>query len=571
MHTSRLSPGNCRGLGVMAFMALVSVTCCPTWADRITLDDNRFRSGYEDVLSLVQPGDLQSQGHQTVLQGRVRQVIRGLRQGDPLDPAQHDRLVIETGVSGAGPTVVISAFYVHSVDSMVDTSEDFSWLFSNRHDLAGLAPGSDAHRQIIFALVDPDGWLGLSTGGAPAQAGTVEEGIYTQYLLHGQPDDAQVMAAARWQDAPPFRLPQVTHQAAAGESASLLEQPFSYYMDRLLAAAVQAERYPGYTPEFGQWALDSLDLLCRLRIADPALADGADAILAERARNLGAGCYEFLVSVLWGLDATYIQQMYPHHAFSADEARSAVLDLLEGSETFRNVILREPVEMFAPMDLDVTVPDIVNIPGISLPGDVSEPEPPWSGETAVADEDFQLVVEARQMITLLTDLAAVAEGRDELADRAGAIVQSWLGQGRPDDNSRYWREVLWTYRGAYHLADPAQYRQVSLRFLCEAGWSLPVDMAPRIERLTALAEQNAIVDPARTQTALAFLAILRATAGQQGDYGEQLAGWVDEQFREEPRCCEPEQAAWSMWKSIESSRYECASLASLDLKSLLAD
>lgn len=247
-------------------------------AERTCLDLEEFAKD-------IAPVEIDMSSHSPTFSGRILKFQRGSRSGDISQPANHDTVLIEAYGPDGSPVsatpVLLSAYHLYQTRHDIDTPEDFSVLFSNRHELAGVAVGSTTHRSLIYQLVDPDGTLGLYQGGSVPDD-KVEEGVLTRYIRFGL--TAPPMHWGSWN--------------SSGTDARRNHGNAPPDIEQLLWGIATARIRPGFEEGFAEDGLRLAGLWCSLIDVDPILARPDLIQEAKRAYLLGQDCYYSINNLL---------------------------------------------------------------------------------------------------------------------------------------------------------------------------------------------------------------------------------------------------------------------------------
>jgi hypothetical protein len=229
----------------------------------------------------------------TYIDGIVLDYLPGPRAGDPMDPDNWDTIIFQPqgpgGKTKSAEPITISARRVMAVQYTVDWPNDFVWEMSDRHRRLGVPFGSEDHRQSIYAVVDPDGELGLYKGELePVQV--AKEGRVLGFLLNGLPSMESYLSGQTWNLRSPYLL---KINAGAGTRSNAKEYFSPINAIRAMGRAGKYDNFDQYT---GEMAADLVKLYCSFALADPAFASARNQVVAERAFYLGVACRE---SVSW--------------------------------------------------------------------------------------------------------------------------------------------------------------------------------------------------------------------------------------------------------------------------------
>ncbi|MEM1403055.1 MAG: hypothetical protein AAGG55_06980 [Pseudomonadota bacterium] len=273
--------------------------------------------------------------------------IPGARQ-DHADLADLDRIVLRflgpDGRQEGADEILVSSAWAQVLAHEIDTFKDFEWLLSDHHIVAGVPFGSEAHRTMIYRLIDPDGYAGMPLGAATNRVDSVTHGRIIKFLLGGFPSPApagQVTAIHDFSDPRKLRADLATsdvldiHQVRA-----LLD------VDGLIEAASSAEKYPAFDRRVSEMAKETLGILCTFSLANPDLADREKIAIAERASLVGQVCRErvsyYVIAANWRSNGLAVEDSLFASAEShimpmeGNDLLHATLDVMLEEDVFRS-------------------------------------------------------------------------------------------------------------------------------------------------------------------------------------------------------------------------------------------
>ena len=267
-------------------------------------------------------------------QGTVVEYLRGLHM-DPKDPASSDQIVFRAygrnGGQKSRKTARISTRYIRRIIHDYDTTKDFVWRFSNRHELLNEPFGSKRHRQSIYALFDSDGEMGLSGGERFPFGRELKEGLFTRFLVEGLPPIGEQLKRLLWNMSAPYSF----MGPVQGVNRAIMWFPLR--PTDLFTAMARARVYDIAEPGIAKLARHGASILCTMALADPEIASGARRSIAQRAQLIGEGCYQTVVETLW---ATYKARKDRVGALPVKPLvlQEVVLEFVLSEDVFRNFL-----------------------------------------------------------------------------------------------------------------------------------------------------------------------------------------------------------------------------------------
>ncbi|MFH1489243.1 MAG: hypothetical protein ABII06_10085 [Pseudomonadota bacterium] len=454
----------------------------------------------DDLKKALAPAPVFHDRFGSYFQGRILEFKEGLHGDDWMNPVNHDQILFsaygEKGMHQSRKPALISARMIFKAHHEVDTMADFSFLFSNRHELLGEPFGSPRHRESIYKLVDPDGDLELYKGSDAAVKGEVTEGRVSRYILYGPLSVQDFMKTAMYLTVNPRVTPfQGIHGALPGSKIGNI-QPVPVGTLELLLAMVRARKYPGYEPGFGEKAKKAVGILCGLALADPALVQETRRSRTERGAQIGLGGYQVMLTVLERpVRPLLVETGNRHLPVKAEEVAAAAIEVIQSEPAFRYYLGA------AFLDKDPVNAD----PAFGLSKDMK-----GSASRGIAHALFGLASgtggwprghglgpEAKR--ALLTLLLPSPEDDPE--------TREYLETDR-----RHFRDMF--YQGL--TAEQSTMQTFAWNVFCEHGWGHPVDAAALAERAFIIATSDPESGLGGRMTALLVLIIQTAGSGDSG-------------------------------------------------------
>ena len=264
--------------------------------------------------------------------GRILKLIPPVKpSAPPKSPDHWPKIVFEAYGKGGTPksrkpvTLSILRLMLFGIRSTIDTAADFSLLLSNRHETMGVEFGSRRHLQAVFAALDPDGSMGLSTGGAEGPSSGLKEGAL---MIFGKQGVTRDLNARHMQSL----LNPIDPIYALGPS-TLGEAGTTGLPARMLDEYARSKRYPGYEPAYSGMAKAALQIFYTLSIATPDLTSPRYRTWAKRYQIVGRSTFDALSKALdyHPADADsrkFLNGERPFMPLTEEEVRRAALDVL---------------------------------------------------------------------------------------------------------------------------------------------------------------------------------------------------------------------------------------------------
>ena len=264
--------------------------------------------------------------------GRVLKVIPAVDPSAPITESDHwPRILFEAYGEGGQPksrkpaVFSVSPLCFCTVHPAIDTVGDFARLMSNRHQVLGLDFGGPGHRAAIFAALDPDGSMGLSSGSAPAAASGLKEGALLVFGQQGATGDMH-QSLQRMQVNPIDLLPLFGGQPGSEKDSIPLPGELLYEFAR-------SKRYPGYQAAYGKMAKATLQIFYTLSLATPDLTSEPYRNQAKRYSHIGRSTFDALSRALDYHPAdtenmSFVNGLRPFMPLEVSDLRRAAVDVL---------------------------------------------------------------------------------------------------------------------------------------------------------------------------------------------------------------------------------------------------
>jgi len=277
----------------------------------------------------IAPVQIKQDTRGTYIDGILIDYLIGPRTGNMADPDNHDTIVFlaqgQGGRRQAAEPFLVSALHVQVLQHTIDWKIDFVWEMSDRHVQMGVPFGSDAHRQAIYAIIDPDGWLDLYKGVVqPVQVNT--EGRLINFLLNGMPSLEAFFGNSMWARSSPYF---VFPDGSSGDwpIRELIRERFP--PDAAINAIGRARRYNNFDPDVGVMATDLVKIICSFVLGDPVMASNSNQAVVERAFYVGVACRERISWIIEGTSSKSRGGVQPDTAaldFNHDQGAFPVTD-----------------------------------------------------------------------------------------------------------------------------------------------------------------------------------------------------------------------------------------------------
>lgn len=310
-----------------AFYAKANI---PFPEEQLRDDDARQKARLKELREKLAPAP-SAVNHRGVhyFEGRILKVIPPVNPAAP--PTSEDRwskIVFSAyGAQGAQqsrrPAVISTmGLYFDLAQLKIDTLDDFTRLFSDRHLTSGQSFGSSAHRQALFAALDPDGSLGLPSRGAVAEAD--REGALMIYAGEAERGFDFQQRFLKIQLDPTDPLHHLT--GFAGQRPAVIPLP-----NDILEEYARSLRYPAYEAGFSETAKMALQILYTLAVASPDLASPLQQDRARRLALIGVSTVVLLDMALEAHSADVVTRgarLQPFMPLEEEEVRRAALKVL---------------------------------------------------------------------------------------------------------------------------------------------------------------------------------------------------------------------------------------------------
>jgi len=458
----------------------------------------------------------------TYFQGRILKFEQGVRGPDITDPKNHDKILFEAygrnGLRKSRAPAEISGLYIFATVHEFDTIGDFSYAFSNRHELLEQVFGADKHIDSLFQIISKSPNFKLFRSGPDDTPDGVVEGRFTSYLRDGPRSLQDIMLTWSYsrvdpyQSGPLFGMPNIHGQlippgmapgrrfqrqfpplpnAATGGSLPMTNA-VAMEIDDLIAAMARMARHSVGEGNLRAAANAAVGFLCDLARIDVQQMETVNNERAHRGVQVGFGCYQSLVAFLEG-NEFYIARTNTNNALlpvTGLDLQMAVLEAVRDNMAFRYHLGAVPLDRSAVQF------------GLINPNSLS----------------FMLF---RQLAILATQaesqqiktLAGSALARLLTTDRNGnaKFEKAFL-----DIHQRYFRAILYAAltnsNSGYGLREPAE------KLLCNFGWGYWRDVNAFIDWTFSYATASGISDGERRRF-VRYLGQILAWANTAGPLG----------------------------------------------------
>lgn len=455
----------------------------------------------------------------TYFQGRILNFEQGVRGPNITDPKNHDKILFEAygrnGLRKSRAPVEISGLYIFATVHEFDTMGDFSYAFSNRHELLEQVFGADKHIDSLFQIISKSPNFILFRSGPDDTPDGVVEGRFTSYLRDGPRSLQDIMLTWSYsrvdpyQSGPLFGMPKIhgrlippgmapgrrfqRRSPPAATSGSLpMTNAVPMEIDDLIAAMARMARHSVGEGKLRAAANAAVGFLCDLARIDVQHKETVNNERAHRGVMAGFGCYQSLVAFLEG-EEFYIARTNTNNALlpvTGLDLQMAVLEAVRDNMAFRYHLGAVPLDRSA-----------VRF------GSINPNSPSFMLFRQLAILATQ--AESQQIKTL----AGSALTRLLTTDRNG---NAKLEKAFLNIHQRYFRAILYAALtnsiSGYGLREPAE------KLLCDFGWGYWRDVNVFIDWTFSYATASGISDGERRRF-VRYLGQILAWANTAGPLG----------------------------------------------------
>lgn len=476
-----------------------------------------------ELKTALSPAPLMRDARGAYFQGEIIEFFEGLHGANPTERNNHDRVLFRAYGPGGrnltrNPTLIHGDVVTGAVHEF-DTPIDFVAAFSDRHLRLGTSFGSREHKSSIYRLVDPGGDLMLFRGGGRI-SGNIAEGRVTDFLLNGPKGfdtffrlGAYLHLDARnsWMLAPSV-MPRFPNDVGGGQV-----MPMHVETGDLLFALARARQYPAIYSDIVSASEMAIDILCMLGRADPGISPPNIEATVRRARQVGFGCLQTILSAISTVPGFWQDQNNTLLPIDAETGIETALDLIAKGDSFRFFTGAEFMDQ-----------EPVNINPYRYFGRF---------------DNFSF-----QIFHKLAEIAAGADpagNKPTLAAKAELALMRMITKdagGEPDieeflkTDQRYFRSILYASLLPFEK-DLGFMVPLAHRALCRSGWGDAIDLIQLVESL--LGFDRSIHDesvasklgPSNTYTE-AYLVQLRRLSNDRAEQYAPIARLIDDHIDE---------------------------------------